>query len=311
MECILLGSGGMMPMPERLLTSLLVRVEGRMYLFDAGEGTQIGLKRARSGIKALRVLAVSHMHADHCLGIPGILMMRAQVPDPGPLTLLGPPGIRHLLTQIHRSVEFHLNYPIKYVEWQQGASEEAYSDEAVRIFWAPLKHTALCLGYRLEEHPRPGTFRIAAAESLGIPKGPLWGALQRGETVTLPDGTLVRPEQVLSDSRPGRSIVFAVDTRPCKGLYRLLNHADLAFMDGMFHPRHRDEAETKGHMTTEDAARVASRSGVRRAVLVHISPRYRGEEIQELAETASRRHTEAEMGSDGAVYSVPLSKTLP
>jgi ribonuclease Z len=307
-ECVLLGSGGMMPMPYRALTALVVRVEGRLYLFDAGEGTQVSLKAARLGIKAMRVMAVSHLHGDHCLGLPGLLMMRAQVPEPGPLTVLGPPGLRRFVAQTQEVLGFFLNYPIEFREWRAGAPDEAYRDEAVRVLWAPLKHTTVCLGYRLEEHPRPGKFRPEAARALGIPPGPLFGKLQRGEGVTVKDGRIVAPDQVLGPARPGRAICFAVDTRPTKALYRLCKDAGMAFLDGMFLPEHGEEAATKGHMTVDDAARVAARAGVRRAVLVHISPRYQGdEEMGRLSHAASLRFRRSEMGRDLGVYVIPLA----
>jgi ribonuclease Z len=160
MDCVLLGSGGMMPMPYRFPTSLVVRHQGNLYLFDAGEGCQINLKKAKLGIKALRVVAVSHLHGDHCLGVPGLLMMRAQVPDPGPLTILGPPGIERFLSQLREVLGFFINYPIYFVEWHEGGPEVAYEDEQVRILWGPLKHTIPCLGYRFEEHPRYGEFKL-------------------------------------------------------------------------------------------------------------------------------------------------------
>ena len=175
-------------MPGRFLTSVVVRLQGQLYLFDAGEGCQINLKKTKLGIKSLRVVAVSHLHGDHCLGLPGLLMMRAQVPEVGPLTILGPPGIERFIRQIHESLAFFLNYPLSFLEWHEGCPEVAYEDDLVRILWGPLKHTTLCLGYRLEEHPRPGKFKTEAAKALGIPYGPLWGKLQRGETVTLDQG---------------------------------------------------------------------------------------------------------------------------
>jgi len=306
MECVLLGSGGMTPLPSRHLTSLVVRHEGALYMFDAGEGAQIALKSAKLGIKALRVLAVSHLHGDHCLGVPGLLMMRAQVPQPGPLTILGPPGTERFLAQIQEALGYIVNYPILFVEWAESKQEVAYEDELVRILWAPLLHTTLCLGYRLEEHPRPGKFRTGAAQALGIPKGPLWGRLQAGQEVTLPNGTVVSPSQVLGPPRPGRSVCYAVDTRPTKSLYRLCREASLGFLDGMFLPEHKEEAQAKGHMTVDDAARVASRAGLCRAVLVHISPRYDNQEdMKLLAGAASRRFDRSEMGVDLGVYPVP------
>src|SRR5512147_3154456 len=125
MECVLLGSGGMMPMPGRFLTSLAVRLQGQLYLFDAGEGCQITLKKVKLGIKFLRVVAVSHLHGDHCLGLPGLLMMRAQVLDTGPLTILGPPVIELLVSNLRDLLQFFINYSISFIEWQKASPETA------------------------------------------------------------------------------------------------------------------------------------------------------------------------------------------
>jgi ribonuclease Z len=295
----------MMPMPSRFLTSLVVRLQGHLYLFDAGEGCQINLKKTKLGIKSLRVMAISHLHGDHCLGVPGLLMMRAQVPDPGPLVILGPPGIERLVRQLRESLGFFLNYPITFLERSEGSPEMAYEDDLVRILWGSVKHTTLCLGYRLEEHPRPGRFKPERAKALGVPSGPLWGRLQHGEKVILGNGEVISPDQVLGAARSGRIICYAVDTRPCKSLYRLCRDVDVAFLDGMFLPEHEEEAETKGHMTVDDAARVAMRADVRRAVLVHISPRYPEEDIGKLAEAAKQRFEHAEMGADLQQINIP------
>ncbi len=311
MDCILLGSGGMMPLPDRFLTSLVVRLQGELYLFDAGEGCQINLKKTRLGIKSLRVVAVSHLHGDHCLGIPGLLMMRAQVMDAGPLTILGPPGIEHFVSQIHEILGFFINYPINFVEWHEGNPEVAYEDEMVRISWGTLKHTTPCLGYRLDEHPRPGKFRPESAKALGVTEGPLWGRLQKGEKVTLDNGVTILPQQVAGPSRPGRSLCYAVDTRPNKALYLLCRDVDIAFLEGMFLPEHSAEAESKLHMTVDEAARVAGRAGALRAVLVHISPRYREEDLAALTESAARRFESAEIGRDLNWYSVAYREAPP
>jgi ribonuclease Z len=138
MECILLGTGGMMPMPYRLLTSLAVRLNGEIYLFDAGEGAQLGLKHARVGVRGIRLLAVSHLHADHCLGIPGIMMLRAQVTDPKPLTILGPPGIERFVRQNHENLNFFLNYPVTFIEWSADDCRVPYQDDRLRILWEPV-----------------------------------------------------------------------------------------------------------------------------------------------------------------------------
>lgn len=306
MECILLGTGGMMPMPDRLLASLAVRMNGTLYLFDAGEGTQLGWKRARLGYRSLKVIAVTHLHADHCLGIPGLMMLRAQMEDPPPLTLIGPPGIEDFVRMNQRILEFYINYPVRFIQWTEDAPEIAYEDENVRILWHPLKHTRFCLGYRMEEWDRPGKFNARRAEALGIPQGPLWGKLQKGESVHTAAGKIVTPEQVLGPARPGRRLAYVVDTLPTRGIYRLCQDADIAFMEGMFLPEDALHAEAKGHMTVTDAARIASRAGVRRTVLTHISPRYRDEDLPRLEAAAWERFAEVTVGRDQEVYSVPL-----
>ena len=298
-----------MPMPYRFLTSVAVRHQGQLYIFDAGEGCQINLKKAKLGIKSLRLIAVSHLHGDHCLGLPGLLMMRAQVVDPGPLTIVGPPGIERFVSDLRELLGFFINYSISFVEWHEEGPDVAYEDEWVRILWGPLSHTTPCLGYRLEEHPRPGKFRPEAAQALRIPPGPLWGKLQRGEEVRLESGITISPHQVVGKPRSGQRLCYAVDTRPTPVLYRLCEDVDMAFLDGMFLPDLQEEAKAKGHMTVDEAARVASRAGVLRAVLVHISPRYKEEDLEKLAEAASQRFKGAEIGRDLQSYVIPYRET--
>jgi ribonuclease Z len=306
MECILLGSGGMMPMPYRLLTSLAVRLNGRIYLFDAGEGAQLGLKETRIGVRGITVIAVSHLHADHCLGIPGIMMLRTQMEAPEPLAIVGPPGIERFVRQTHENLGFYLNYPVIFREWASGEDAPAFEDDQVRIGWAPLEHSRFCLGYRLEERERPGKFRPHRASALGVPQGPLWGSLQKGQPVTLEDGRKITPDQVLGESRRGRHVAYAVDTRPCRALYHLSEAVDMAFLEGMFLPEDAEHAERKDHLTVVDASRIAGRAGVKRAILVHVSPRYDSEAVSRLEAAAKTRFEGAEMGRDFQIYEVPL-----
>jgi ribonuclease Z len=304
MECTLLGTGGMMPMPARLLTSLAVRLGGRCYLFDAGEGVQLGAKRTHLGIGGLAVVAITHLHADHCLGLPGLLMLRAQMDNPGPLTILGPPGISQFVQQNRELLGFHINYPVHIVEWQVEGTDVAYQDHQVRIRWRPVTHTRFCLGFRLEEVERPGKFHPERARQLRILEGPLWGRLQRGEAIHLAAGEVITPGQVLGPPRRGRHVSFAVDTRPCQALHDLCEDVDIAFVEGMFLPEDSRHADAKGHLTVAEAAGIASRAGVRRAVLVHISPRYGEDDLPFLERAAKEQFDLAEMGRDFARYTV-------
>lgn len=297
----------MMPMPGRYLASMAVRMDGRLYLFDAGEGTQLAWKTCRIGLRGLSVVAVTHLHADHCLGIPGLMMLKAQLDDPEPLTVMGPLGIREFILENHRILDFHLNYPLEFIEWSADAPDwKAYEDDRLRIFWEPLEHTRFCLGYRVEELERPGRFLPDTADGLGIPEGPLRGRLQRGESVTLPSGTVVAPRQVAGPPRRGRHLAYVVDTRPTSAIDRLCQGADLAFIEGMFLPEHAEQARAKGHLTVVEAARAARKAGARRAVLIHISPRYGEEDLDRLERAAREHFQDAVVGRDLQVYSVPL-----
>ncbi len=306
MDAILLGSGGMMPMPGRLLTSLAVRHQGRVYLFDAGEAVQLGLKTAHLGLRGLDLIAISHLHADHCLGLPGLLMLRAQMETPEPLTVLGPPGIADFVQAVRSTTDFYLNYPICFIEHGPDRGELAYQDAEVKIYWQPLVHSRPCLGYRLEERPRPGRFHPERARAQGVLEGKLWSRLQNGEVVELDDGSEVTPEQVLDPPRAGRVVSYGVDTRPCEGLVELVRDADLAVLDSMFSAEQAEHARDKGHMTAEEAAEVARDAGVSRLVLAHLSPRHDAEALQGMHEEARQIFAATELGVDGARYEIAL-----
>jgi ribonuclease Z len=294
----------MMPMPYRLLASMAIRLNGKIYLFDAGEGTQINWKKARVGLRGLKFIAITHLHADHCLGLPGMMMLKAQMDDPEHLVIAGPPGIREFVAQCRRTLEFQVNYPIDFIEWAADEPGIAYTDEQARILWEPVKHTRFCLGYRFEELDRPGKFNPAQAEALGVPKGPMWGKLQGGESITTPSGKTVHPAEVLGPQRRGRHIAYVVDTRPAPGIYSLCRNADLAFMEGMFLSEHSEHAEAKGHLMAVEAAEIAKKSEVTRAVLVHISPRYENSELGKLEEEAGTIFPRARVGRDLDVFEV-------
>lgn len=306
MQCFVLGSGGMMPMPQRRLTSLALRHAGRVYLFDCGEGTQLPYKELHIGLRALTVVATTHLHADHVLGLPGLLMLRAQMPDPPPLTLLGVPGLRRFVEHVRADLAMFINYPIEVIEWSGDAQVPAYRDDEVTIYWQPLDHRVLCLGYRLEEHERPGRFDPGAATRLGVPCGPLWGQLQHGSEVVLPGGAVVRPAQVLGPPRRGRHVAFITDTAPCAGLRPLLRAVDLAFIEGMFAAAEQADADEKRHLTAVQAARAAREAEARRVVLVHVSPRYDATGAQALGAEAAAHHPRLEVARDGMLIELPL-----
>jgi ribonuclease Z len=307
MDCFLLGSGGMMPMPFRFLTALVVRVSGNNYLFDAGEGTQIGYKLAKPGLRALKLIAITHLHADHCLGIPGLLMLRAQMETPDALTIVGPPGIRQFVESVKNTLDFFINFQINFIEWSPASAPVAYTDAFIKLHWAPLDHSVFCLGYRLEEHSRPGKFYPELAQKLSIPQGPLWRKLQTGVSIQLNENEWIEPGQVLGPARPGRSISFVVDTRPHPNILALSQAVDIAFIEGMFSFEMANEAREKKHLTVTEAAQLGRDAGARQTVLVHLSPRFRDADRDEILAEARKINESVEMGQDLAFYSIGLS----
>ncbi len=297
-------------MPYRMLSSLAVRLNGEIYLFDAGEGTQINWKKVRLGVRGLKLIAVTHLHADHCLGIPGMIMLKSQMEEPEPLTILGPPGTREFIAQCRRTLEFQVNFPIRIVEWPGDESGAAYRDDQVTIYWQPVKHTRFCLGYRLEEMDRPGKFNPELARGLGVPKGPLWGRLQQGETVESASGAKVMPSDVLGPPRRGRHVAYVVDTRPVPGVQTLCRKADIAFLEGMFLSEHSEHADVKGHMTVMEAAEIAKQADAARTVLIHISPRYENSELGKLEGEAKTVFDRIKVGRDMDMFEVKFPEDI-
>ena len=313
MECVLLGTGGMMPMPDRALTALAVRTGGAVYLLDCGEGLQVPYKALHVGLRALRFVALTHLHADHCLGVPGLLMLRSQMEDPAPLTVIGPRGVERFIRNVIRDLSCRITFDVQYVEIEateglEGADSlpTAYEDDLVSLRWLPLLHSAFCVGYRLEEHARPGEFRPGAARQLGLAPGPDYARLQGGECVTTPGGALVRPEQVLGEPRRGRHVAFCTDTSPCENLGRLLEGVDIAFLEAMFLPEHAEEARQKQHLCVSDAARIAHQAGAQQTILTHLSPRYDASQIDTFTSLAHEVAPNIRVGRDGERIPIKL-----
>jgi ribonuclease Z len=296
-ECVLLGTGGMMPMPNRFLVSLAVRLEGQTLLFDCGEGTQIPLKIAKIGIKPIRRIFISHLHADHVTGLPGLLMMLNQAQPDGEVTVYGPRGIAAYVRAQEKTLAFERDYPLAVVELGE-IEGVAYAEEKFEVVYRRLRHRTKCMGYAVVEKPRAGRFQVETAVKLGVPEGPQWGRLQHGESVRLNGGKIVTPEMVLGPRRPGRRIAFITDTKPCPGILELARDADLVFIEGMFDDSLEGEAGLKGHQTASQAAIQVRAAGAKRAVLIHVSPRYNDADLEMLLAQAMNHFDQMAVGRD-------------
>ena len=303
MEAFILGCGGMMPLPYRHLTSVLLRRDGDLFLFDGGEGTQVSLRRLNLKWKKINAIFVSHTHADHVTGLPGILMLSSQVDRTEPLYIFGPPKIVEYIETSRKVLDMYINYPIVVKEITEPGV--FYEGDGFYIRSFPLEHTKTCVGYTLEELDRPGEFNPEEAKKLKIPKGPLWGKLQRGESVVNEDGIEIKPEQVVGKNRSGRKFSFVTDTMYLPSIAKEVKGSDLLICEGMFADGCEDQAKEKKHMTSRQAATIARDADVLRMGLIHYSPRYNDKELNVLLEQAQQVYPEARLTKDRMRIEIP------
>ena len=270
-----LGTAGAVPTAQRGPAATLIRRGGERLLIDCGEGTQRQLLRSGAGLADLDAIFVTHLHADHYLGLPGMLKTFALRGREQPLTVHGPRGLRDLVRSLAR-VFGRLTFALELVELEP---DQPVAREGYRIEPVATDHGVASLGFALIEPARPGRFDVAAAAAAGVPSGPLYGELQRGRAVTLDDGTVVPPDGLVGVARPGRRLVFSGDTRPCDALVEAAAGADLLVMEATFMDLEADRAAETGHSTALQAAQIAARAQVSLLALTHLSQRSMPREI--------------------------------
>jgi ribonuclease Z len=279
LDLVFLGTSASAPTAGRAPTALLLRRGGERLLFDCAEGTQRQLMRSTLGLPDLEEIFLTHFHADHTLGLPGLLKTFALRGREQPLTIYGPPGLRELLDDLRR-VFGRVAYPVEAIEVHPG---EALDRDGYRLLVFPVHHGVAAVGYALVEDDRPGEFDAEAADALGIPFGPERGALQRGESVTLDDDRVVTPNEVVGRARSGRRVVITGDTAPVETVRVLAEGADVLVHEATFTEDERERAEETLHTTARQAGKVAAAAGVRLLALTHFSPRHSGPDLLEEA----------------------------
>jgi len=275
MKVITLGTGAAVPTLRRGHPAVALWWNGNYFLFDCGEGTQIQYRKSGLKFSRLSAIFISHLHGDHILGIMGFLMSLELAEREKPLKIYGPPGIKEYIDVSKRLMCTVFNFHITINEITE---EFVMVEEGYTIKSLPLEHRVFSLGYSFTEHDRPGKFNIEKAREMEIPEGPLYGKLQKGEDVILPDGRLIKSSDIVGKSLPGRKFVYCGDTRPCENVIKLAENADLLIYEGTFEPEALDKAKISGHSTTEEAAEIAKKSSVKKLILNHISSRYQDEE---------------------------------
>jgi ribonuclease Z len=299
LDLLFLGTAGSAPTASRGTSSTLLRRGGDRLLVDCGEGTQRQLLRSDAGLVDLEHVFLTHLHADHVLGLPGMLKTFALRGRELPIVVHGPRGTAALIRAL-AVVIGRLTYELRIVELGPG---DAIERDGYRLVSFAVQHGNTALGYALREDGRPGRFDVDAAEALGVPDGPARGALQRGEDVTLPDGRTVRPDDVLGPARRGRSVAITGDTAPAATVVEAASGVDVLVHEATFLADERARARETEHSTAGEAALVAREAGVALLALTHISARYAGAEVQE---EARQLFPETVVPRDFDVIEVPL-----
>jgi ribonuclease Z len=279
MRIIPLGISSGKPTLNRHVSATAVVGEGEWWLFDCGEAAQTQIARAGLSIHKLAGIFITHLHGDHFNGLPGLLATMSLDSRERGLMLAGPPGIGEYLNLLGRLKILFVNYPIELREmgWDHftGRHQELlYESARYTVISRPLDHRIFSLGYRVEEKIKPGRFNLERAKELGIPEGPLYGRLQSGQEVTLGDGRIVHPSQVLGPPRPGRSVAYCLDTRPCENVIMLARDVDWLIYEATFTNEFIEEARSYGHSTASQAAMMAREAKARHLLITHFSTRY-------------------------------------
>ena len=302
LSVIFLGTSGSTPTPQRSLPAIAIRRKGEIILFDCGEGVQRQMIMAKLSFHRKMKIFITHMHGDHVLGLPGLIQTMSLFDRQRKLEVYGPKGLKEFIDVIQKTVQYTLTFPIEIHEIAKAGT--ICEEDEYTVFAVEVDHVIPSFAFALIEKPRPGKFYPEKAKKLGIPEGPLWSRLQRGYSVTLPDGRTIKPSEVVGPPRPGRKIVYSGDTRPCMSLVRLAENADLLIHDATLDDELAEKAYEDGHSTPSQAAEIARKAGVDRLALTHISARYKSAE--KLLEQAKKVFPNVFVAEDFMKIEIPL-----
>ena len=262
-----------MPTRVRNVSAVALRLpqRGEVWLFDCGEATQHQLQRTDLRLGQISRVFITHLHGDHVFGLPGLLASIGMAGAAQPVELYGPAGLKEFVHSAARLTRTTLNETLAVNTVRAGV---IYEDAEFAVSCLPLRHRLQSFGYRVQERDRSGRFDVERAAELGIPAGPLYGRLKRGETVTLPDGRTFDGRTLCGPDIRGRSVVYCTDTTYCDNSVELARRADLLIHEATFVDEDAPLARQSTHSTASDAARVAREAGARRLAVTHVSPRY-------------------------------------
>src|SRR6516225_8987760 len=286
MKIVLLGTSSAVPTLTRGLSSTALVREGDVFLFDCGEGTQLQLMRSSVKRSRIHSIFIGHLHGDHLFGIAGLLSTLHLDGREAPLNVFGPEGLRVFLNASFRTNDLQFTFKLTVQEFPRGYRGRVLDAEDYYVEALPLDHSIFCLGWRFQEKPKPGVFNLDRAEELGIPRGPLYGKLQHGESIKLEDGRVITPDMVLGEKREGKSVVYCLDTQFSERSIQLADRCTALIHETTFGPDAVDMARERKHSTMEDAARVAKEAKAEHLIATHSSSRYDGRQVAEIRDAA-------------------------
>jgi ribonuclease Z len=301
---VFLGTSGSVPTLKRSLPCVVVQCPRDQWMFDCGEGAQRQMMQAKVSFHRKMKVFITHLHGDHVLGLPGVLQTMALMDRKEPVQIYGPAGIKDFLVCTKETLNFGLTFPVEINEiLGEGVvcDREEYSVVAVRS-----NHAVESYAYAFLEKPRPGKFYPKKALALGVAEGELWSRLQGGEEITLPDGRVVKPSDVMGPNRAGRKIVYTGDTKPFDTFAKFAEGADMVIHDCTFDDSLVEKAALDGHSTPSQAAGQAKAAGAKRLVLSHISARYSNAGL--LLEQAKKVFADTMLAEDFLELELPLSE---
>ena len=301
LKIIFLGTGGSIPTPNRGMPSIMILREGERLLFDCGEGTQRQMMKARSGFMDIGSMFLTHFHADHTLGIPGLLQTMSLQGRTEPLYVYGPDYVEEYCGLLSRLGYLNLSFQVIARRLSHGdvIKFKGYSVEAFRTF-----HSVPSLGYALKEDRKPGRFNKPRALELGIPEGPLFSKLHRGESVVV-NGRTITSEEVVGQARPGRTIVYTGDTVASENFLPRLKDVDVWISESTFGDDMAGKAEETLHSTAGTVAELAAKAGVKQLVLTHVSSRY-STDTAPLLEDAKKKFENVLVAEDFTEIEIPM-----
>lgn len=312
MEITFLGTSSGVPTRSRNVSSVALRLPQRaeVWLFDCGEGTQHQFLRSDLKSSQIRRIFVTHMHGDHIFGLMGLIASSGLAGNAQTIDIYGPPALKDYLKACEKYSHTRISHRVKVHPVQPGV---VYEDEEFVVSCDRLDHTIPAHGYRIAEKDRPGRFKVEEAKALGIPSGPLYGQLKRGETVTLEDGRIIRGTALCSPPEMGRKIAYCTDTVFCESAITLAQEADVLIHESTFAHQDAEMAIERQHSTSTMAAQVAYAAQVKQLILTHFSPRYApGNSIQlhDLLTAAQAIFPETLLAKDFLTYEVPRRREI-